>query len=543
MKIPFTTYEETCRRFRWDLPATFNYGRDVVDLWSAVAPERLCLQWQDQAGRQQRFAWREMCELTNRFANTLAGAGVRKGDRVIVMLPRIPEWQIALVGCTKLGAIPVPCIEMLTGKDVAYRIRQSGAVAVVTTRAATSKFPTMEQFRLRLAVGGAPGWADLAEALSGASASFTCDDTALEDPAIIYYTSGSTGLPKGVTHASRGLYTWRNSAWYWHDFSADDLVWCTADTGWSKAGTAVLFAPWSCGASVFFYDGPFDARRRLDLIERNGITVFCGAATEFRHLINEDLPRWDLSRLRLAASAGEMVNPEIVRRWEETAGCKLVEAYGQTETLMTVANHERAPRRLGSMGRPLPGTEMAVLDDNNAPLPPGRSGQLAVRLPNPQLMLGYWNEPERTAATRAEHSGVEYFLTGDRVSMDADGYLYYEGRTDDIISSAGYRIGPVEIENALAEHPAVLESAAVPAPDAERGEIVMAYVVVRAGFVPSPALAAELQDHVKHSTAPYKYPRAVVFIEELPKTASGKILRRELKARAFATAQSGGMQP
>jgi len=540
MKVPFTTYEETYGRFRWELPAVFNYGRDVVDDWAARTPDRLCLVWQDDAGSERRFTWAEMSALTNRFANVLTRAGIGKGDRVLVMLPRIPSWQIALVGCTKVGAIPIPCIEMLTEKDVEYRVRHAGAVGAVTTAESAAKFKDADRLKLRLAVGGAPGWTEFAAALEAESDTFTCPDIAIEDPAIIYYTSGSTGLPKGVTHSARGLYTWRISGWYWQDFRPDDLVWCTADTGWSKAGTTILFAPWSCGSTVFFYNGRFDPKERLRLIEKLGVTLFCAAATEFRHLINADFSAIDLSKLRLAVSSGEMVNPEVVRRWEEVTGRKLVEAYGQTETLMTIANNERAPRKAGSMGRPLPGTAVAILDDDNAPLPPGEVGQLAILLPNPQLMLGYWNEPERTAATRATHDGVSYFLTGDRASRDADGFVTYEGRTDDIISSAGYRIGPLEVENALVEHPAVLESAAVPAPDPERGEIVKAYVVLRPGFTPSPDLVKDIQEHVKRMTAPYKYPRAIEFIAELPKTASGKILRRVLKAQSANAANTSG---
>lgn len=329
--------------------------------------------------------------------------------------------------------------------------------------------------------------------------------------------------------AARSLYAWRVSGWYWQEFSESDHVWCTADTGWSKAGTAILFAPWSCGSSVFFFNGRFDPQERLSLIQEQGITVFCAAATEFRHLIRQDLGRYDLSRLRLTVSAGEMVNPEVIRQWEELTSCRLVEAYGQTETLMTVANHAREPMRPGSMGRPLPGTSAAVLDETGNPLPAGQRGELAIGLPNPQVMLGYWNEPERTAATRTTSMGREYFRTGDLVIMDADGYLFYEGRTDDIISSAGYRIGPMEIENALIEHPAVLESAAVASPDAERGEIVKAFVVLRPGHLPSAALTGELQEHVKRATAPYKYPRAIEFVADLPKTATGKIMRRMLK--------------
>ena len=313
-------------------------------------------------------------------------------------------------------------------------------------------------------------------------------------------------------------------------------MWCTADTGWSKAGTSILFGPWSCGAAVLFYHGPFDPRERLALIARHRVTVFCAAATEFRRLVNEEVSGFDLSALRLAVSAGESVNPEIVRRWSALTGVALLDGYGQTETLMTVLNYRCMPVKPGSMGRPLPGIEIALLDGDGRAQRGAATGQLAIRLPNPQLMIGYWNEPERTAAGKTMLDGIEYWLTGDVVRSDEDGYLFYEGRADDIISSAGYRIGPMEVESALIEHPAVQESAAVAKPDLERGEIVKAFVVLKPGFAPGAALAHDLREHVKRVTAPYKYPREVEFVAELPKNASGKLLRRLLRDREYAAA-------
>jgi acyl-coenzyme A synthetase/AMP-(fatty) acid ligase len=429
-----------------------------------------------------------------------------------------------MIGCLRVGVIPIPCIDMLTAKDVKYRVEHSGAAGAITTQASVGKFPDLQ---LRLAVGGAPGWLDFDRAVAAADPECLPERMAAEDPVAMYYTSGSTGNPKGVTHAARALYAWRLSSQLWQDLKPSDLMWCTADTGWSKAGTAILYGPWSCGAAVVFYNGRFDPRERLALLAKHRVTVFCAAATEFRRLVNEDLTPYDLSALRLCVSAGETVNPEIVRRWREKSGVPLLDGYGQTETLMTVLNYPFMPVKPGSMGKPLPGVEIAVLE-----------GQLAIRLPNPQMMLGYWNEPERTAAGKTRAGDTEYWLTGDMVRQDADGYLFYEGRADDIISSAGYRIGPMEVENALAEHPAVQESAAVGKPEAKRGEIVKAFVVLKAGVAGSPQLAAELQEHVKRSTAPYKYPREIEFVAELPKNASGKLLRRVLRGRCRdATAQ------
>jgi acyl-coenzyme A synthetase/AMP-(fatty) acid ligase len=510
------TYEGLYEGFRWELPGTFNFAADVVDAW-ARDPDKLALLWCDETGREERYTFQRIVERSKRLGNVLRGSGLKKGERCIVMLPRLPQWQIAMVACLRVGVIPIPCIDMLTAKDVKYRVEHSGAAGAITTQANVPKFSDL---KLRLALGGAPGWLDFDKAVDAADPECLPERIAAEDPVAMYYTSGSTGNPKGVTHAARALFAWRLSSQLWHDLKPGDLMWCTADTGWSKAGTAILFGPWSCGAAVFFYNGKFDPRERLALLAKHRVTVFCAAATEFRRLVNEDMSPYDLSALRLTVSAGETVNPEIVRRWREKCGVPLLDGYGQTETLMTVLNYPFLPVKPGSMGKPLPGVDSAILD-----------GQLAIRLPNPQMMLGYWNEPERTAAGKRRVGDDEYWLTGDMVRQDADGYLFYEGRADDIISSAGYRIGPMEVENALAEHPVVQESAAVGKPDAERGEIVKAFVVLKQGVAGTPQLAAELQEHVKRTTAPYKYPREIEFVAELPKNASGKLLRRVLRGR------------
>jgi len=356
----------------------------------------------------------------------------------------------------------------------------------------------------------------------------------LEEPATIYYTSGTTGSPKGVTHAVRAIHAWRWQAKYWTDLGPGDLMWCTADTGWSKAGTSVLYGPWSMGAGVLFHDGAFDPARRLELLEKHRVTVFCAAATELRRLVYEDVSARDLSALRHTVSAGEALNPEVAQRWAEATGRPVHEGYGQTETLMSVHNYPGLPQKPGSMGLPLPGYEIAIMDEDGTRKASDDAGMLAIKLPNPNFMLGYWREPERTREQIVEADGTEWWLTGDAAHMDADGYVLFHGRSDDVISSAGYRIGPSEVENALLEHPAVQECAAVASPDPERGEVVKAFVVLAAGHEASDALVAEIQEHCKRLTAPYKYPRRVEFVDELPKNVAGKILRKELKAREFA---------
>lgn len=527
-------YDARYENFEWQLPITFNYGRDVVDDWAARTPNHPALIWSDDTGISRTFTYAQISRLTNQFANVLRKHGVGVGDRVVIMLPRIPHWHIAMVGCIKAGAIPIPCIEMLTQKDVDYRVKHSGAIGVVTTLASTEKFRALDGLLTRISIGYQDDWIDFDQAMVDASDHFVPVDTGLDDPAIIYYTSGSTGMPKGVTHAARALYAWRISSMFWHELTQDDVIWCTADTGWSKAGTSILFSPWSCGATVLFCEGRFHAARRLEYIQQFGVTVFCAAATEFRHLVNEQISAAALTTLRMAISAGESVNPEVLRQWQERTAVPLIEAYGQTETLMTVANYAGSPVKPGSMGRPLPGCRLVVVNEEGEVVAANGKGQLALVLPNPQFMLGYWEDPERTAQTKIHREGVDYFLTGDMASIDEDGYIYYEGRSDDVISSAGYRIGPMEVENALMEHPAVVECAVVASPDELRGEVVKAFVVLRPDSVGDAALVDELQHHVKSVTAPYKYPRKIQFVGELPKTITGKILRRQLRDQEFA---------
>jgi acyl-coenzyme A synthetase/AMP-(fatty) acid ligase len=533
MKNAMPDDSATYGAFRWEVPSHFNFGGDVVDSWAKDA-SRLALIWCDEQGRERRFTFAEISALSNRFANLLQELGIGRGDRVLVMLPRLPEWQIAMVGCLKLGAIPIPCIDMLASGDVAYRIEHSGARGAVTTAANVAKFNGPWTLAARVSVGAAQGWTELEQGLAGCSDRFAPARLEADEPAIIFYTSGSTGKPKGVTHASRALFAWRVVATHWPALTSSDIMWCTADTGWSKAGTSILFGPWSCGTAVLFYNGRFDPRRRFELLAKHRVTVFCAAATELRQLVLQDVQPYDLSALRLAISAGETVNPEIIERWRSLIDVPLLDGYGLTETLMNVVNTPQMPVKPGSMGRPLPGTEIAVLDPENRPAMVGQPGRLMIRLPNPQAMIGYWNDPELSAAAIVRRDDGEWFNSGDIVKVDEDGYVFYLGRSDDVINSAGYRIGPVEVENAVMEHVSVQECAVVGSPDTERGEIVKAFVVLRPGIAGSELLAKEIQEHVKRVTAPYKYPRKIEFVDGLPKTATGKIQRRVLRDREHA---------
>jgi acyl-coenzyme A synthetase/AMP-(fatty) acid ligase len=521
-------YPGTVSSFSRDVPAEFNFATDVVEVW-AQDPNRLALICVNEAGEEQKHTYAQIAEAARRIGHTLTTGGVNAGDRVIVMLPRIAEWQISMVACLRIGAVPIPCITMLTASDLAYRCRDASAVAVITTEGETHKFDALEDLSLRIAVGEPPaGWIRF-DASSDRTTAGKAARVAREQPAILYYTSGSTGNPKAVSHSSGALYAWRTSAEFWLSLDDGDVIWCTADTGWSKAGTSILFGPWSRGAAVLFYDGPFDAVRRFELIERYRVVCFCAAATELRRLVAEDVSAFDLSSLQLAVSAGESVNPEIIERWTSLVGTPLLDGYGQTETLMTIANMPGVEVRPGSMGRPLPGVEAGVLTEAGTVDGHNAAGQLVIKAPNPQLMLGYRLNEQRTADSYIDVDGSSWFLTGDNVEIDADGYFFYTGRVDDIIGSAGYRIGPQEVENALIKHPAVRECAVVGAPDAERGQIVMAYVVLVPGTTGSDDLVRELQQHTKTTTAPYKYPRRIEFVADLPTTVTGKIRRDVLR--------------
>ncbi len=529
-------YRELASSFRWDVPERFNFGVDVVDAWAAER-NGPAIAWENAAGQEIALSFADVSRLSNRLASALRTAGVAKGDRVLVMLPRIPEWQIALVACLKIGAVAIPAIEMLTRRDIAYRIRNAEATAAICRSAEIGKFADVEaELRVRIALGGGPGWTSWDAAMASGTEALTPADVTSEDPALMYYTSGSTGHPKGVLHASRAIYAWRMAAFFWLDLTPEDRIWCTADTGWSKAGTSIIWGPWSAGACAFFYDGPFVPAERLRLLEKHMVTVFCASSTEINRLTAEPVANYDLSLLRRTISAGEAVSPVAAERWERATKCQVSEAYGQTEALMMVLNYPSEPLKYGSMGWPQPGLDIDIVDDEGRRQPSGVEGHVALKMPSPQMMLGYWKDPERTEACFVDGPEGRWYLSGDRARKDEDGRFWYEGRADDVINSAGYRIGPLEVENVLLEHPSVQECAVAASPDPARGEIVKAFVVLKPGYTATPDLAAELQSHVKAQTAPYKYPRAVEFIDELPKTVTGKIRRRTLKDREFGRA-------
>jgi acyl-coenzyme A synthetase/AMP-(fatty) acid ligase len=523
-------YEREIREFRLEAPARFNFARDVVGRWGQD-PEKLAMHWLGPAGEECRLTFRDFDERSERFAEALQRHGVGPGDRVMVQLPRVPEWWEVLLGCLKAGAVAVPGTVLLTPKDIHYRTRLAEGVLYVTDPEGAAK---LDQVRAEC-----PSLRDvivIGDQYEGELAAGTGRarqvDTASADPALIYFTSGTVGNPKMVlhTHASYPIghvITGR----FWLDLKPGDLHLNLSETGWAKAAWSSFFGPWNQGAALFVQDarGKFSAAETLQLLEAYPITTFCAPPTAYRMLVLEDLAR-ARTHLRHCVGAGEPLNPEVIASWERGTGLTIRDGYGQTETVLLCANFPGLEVRPGSMGKPSPGLSVAVIDDDARVQPPGGEGDIAVRVA-PERPVGifkeYWRNPEATAACQRG----DWYVTGDRARVEEDGYFWFIGRSDDVIISAGYRIGPFEVESALVEHPAVAEAAVVAKADEMRGTIVKAFVILVPGREGSEQLAAELQEHVRTVTAPYKYPREVEFVSELPKTISGKIRRVELRGK------------
>ena len=530
-------YEKTRAEFRLDVPDRFNYTIDVVDRWAREAPNKLALIAVGPDGRAAtRHTFGEISRDAHRAAHFFAGLGVAKGDRVFVQLPRVPEWYATVLGCLELGAVAMPGTSLLMPRDIEYRVNAAEACLVVTdaqgAERANEVVASCPSLRAKVVVGAdMPGWKRLEAGMAGASDEpVHADPTACDDPMLIYFTSGTTGYPKMVlhTHASYGI-GHDITARFWHDLGPEDVHWTVSDMGWAKAAWGKLFGQWRLGAALVMWNvvGKPDPDRLLRIIAEQGVTSFCAPPTLYRAFVQLDLDRYDWSSLRHCTSAGEPLNPEVIAKWKRATALDIYDGYGQTETVNLVGNYPCLAIKPGSMGRPAPGFDVEIVDDAGTVQPAGVEGHLAVRTePRPVgLFREYWRDPARNA--EAFRNG--WYYTGDRAYRDADGYIWFVGRADDVIISAAYRIGPFEVESALLEHPAVAEAAVVGKPDAERGQIVKAFIVLAAGHHASGNLAAEIQEHCKRVTAPYKYPREVEFVAELPKTISGKIRRVELR--------------
>ncbi len=545
MHLPdMTDYEETCRHVRFEAPEHYNFGFDLIDARAETADKTACVAVDAPGEAITAFTFGDLARSSNRFANVLRELGARRGDLAYVMIPRIPAWYDVLIGCAKAGVVAMPATSLLTPRDIEYRVNASRArFAIVTddnadkVDAVRAACPSLERLVVVSRRGGSesrPGWTDLRAAMDAAPASFAPErPTRADEPMLVYFTSGTTSMPKMVPRNHGYALAHALTGRYWMDLREDDVHWTLSDTGWAKAAWGVLFAPWQMGAAIVLHDAEgFDADLHLRLIGRLGVTTFCAPPTVYRMFAQMDLDGYDLGSLRHSLGAGEPLNPEVIKVWEEVTGNVIRDGYGQTESINLLANYPALPVRHGSMGKPVPGFDIDVVDDDGARLGPGEIGHIAVRVYGasrpPGLFDGYINAPE-TNETAFRHG---WYYTGDTATRDEDGYFWFVGRADDIISSASYRISPFEVESALLEHPAVAESAVVGQPDELRGEIVKAYVVLAESYEPSPALGTEIQDFVKELTAPYKYPREIEFRPALPKTISGKIRRVELRAES-----------
>jgi len=531
-----TDYEAEYAAFRWDRPERFNFAIDVVDRWAIERPDAPALLHCDDRGNRKVYSWRELAERSVHAALFLRDLGLGPGDGVFTMLPRLAEWWILALGCMRANLVLMPGTTMLTGKDIRYRLELGRARAVVTTAEHVSKFEVGAHADVIAWIStdeAAGPWVRFrSQTVDGARAA-EFPENAADDRMLVYFTSGTTGMPKMVpqTHASYGIGHVVTGK-YWLDLGPDDIHFTLSDTGWAKCAWGKVFGPWSQGACSVVYDfrGRFDAKALLDLLGREKVSTFCAPPTAWRAIVLEDLKRWSLPALRHVISAGEPLNPEVIEAWKRATGLTIREGYGQTETVAIVGMFQCIPFRAGSMGKPSPGFDVRIIDHEAREVAVGQEGDIAVRV-KPERPVGMFAGYLGDEATNAAALRGDFYVTGDRAVRDEDGYLWFVGRADDVIKTSGYRVGPFEVESALLEHPAVAESAVVGVPDEKLGQRIKAFVVVKPGVASSEALAAELQEHVKRTTAPYKYPREISFVTELPKTVSGKIRRVELRQK------------
>ncbi|MBN1167887.1 MAG: AMP-binding protein [Methanospirillaceae archaeon] len=538
-----TDYESFYQEFSIDVPGYYNFGYDVIDHWADIDRNKLAMIWVDQKGLEKKYTFRDLRNLSIQAANILLKYEINKGDRVLIMLHRIPEWWIFVIALIKLGAVVCPCPTMLTPHDLKYRINAGKFQMVITDIENSGKIEEIckecPTIRSRMLIDGdLPNWISYhyellypAPVSRHTISSLSPIRTKASDPMLIYFTSGTTADPKMVLHDNSYPLGHITTARLWQDLQSNDLHFTSSDTGWAKCAWGKIFGQWIEGACIFVYDsrGKFKATELLPIIEHYEITTFCCPPTIYRMLIIADLKKYDLRSLRHCVSAGEPLNPEVIRIWKEETGLSIFEGYGQSETCCCIATFPCMKQKPGSMGKPMPGWRIELHDEGGNPVSDGEEGRIAISLkPRPVgLFLEYLDNPEANAESFTD----DFYYTGDKAYRDEDGYLWFVGRDDDVIKSSGYRIGPFEVESALLEHPAVQESAVIGVPDPLRGTVVKAFIILHDGYDPSDSLKKDIQRFVQEVTAPYKYPRVIEFVTELPKTLSGKIRRGELRKR------------
>ena len=540
-RIDFDSYEDFMENFTIEVPPAFNFGFDVVDEWAAYDSEKRALVWCDDEGEEKTFTFKDISLLSNKAANAFAKMGISKGDIVMCILRRRWEYWVVATALCKLGATIIPASLQLTKKDVVYRANSAGVKAIVCVdddyvctqvEEALPESPTVKD--VIVVAGSREGWKRFDDIIEGESDEFTrpVGDAGVtsNDIMLIYFTSGTTGNPKAVEHNFAHPLGHIITAKYWQQVQEDKLHMSVTDSGWAKFGWGKIYGQWIAGATIFAYDmEKFVPTKLLQKMQDYKLTTFCAPPTMYRFMLQEDVASYDLSSIENFATAGEPLNAEVTLQWEKITGKKIREGFGQSEGPVLLATFPWIEPRPGSMGKPSPFLNIRLLDDDGNAVEEGEEGAICVtRLREaypPGLFVGYFGDEDLTK----EAVGGDYYNLHDMAWRDSDGYCFFVGRNDDVIKCSGYRIGPFEVESALIEHPAVIECAVTAAPDPIRGKVVKASVILAAGYEPSDELVKELQDHVKHTTAPYKYPRIVEFVEDLPKTIGGKIKRKQIR--------------
>ena len=525
-KYTLGTYDEMCAQHSWDVPEQYNIARDVCDKHER---ERLAMVWEDWRGVERRVSFGELQDLSNRFANVLEANGVERGDRVATLLPSLPETAAVFIGTYKRGAILLSLSVLYGDEGIEHRLRDSQAKAVVTDVANRHRIPAGLVEKVLVIDGREESDdVDLGSALDQASDRYEQVATTADDPAQLYYSSGTTGRAKGILHAHRYLLAHEEFE-FSHDVRDGEIFHGSGEWAWA-AGICPLLGPWRFGAVALVQarKAGYDPEEHLRFLSKHGVQNMFTTPTALRAMtgVGDAAKRYPLDRLRITCSAGEPLNPEVIRWFRGQFGITVLDFYGLTESYPLCGNFPTVEVREGSMGRPMPGWDVAVLDEDEQPVEQGERGEICLRArSNPHYPLGYWNRPEDTE----EVFGGDWFHTKDAASVDGDGYFWYAGRADDVIISAGYRIGPFEVESACVEHPAVKEAAAVASPDPRRGDIVKAFIVLTGGHEPSKELAEKIKRHVRERHSAYAYPREIEFVADLPKTLTGKIRRVELR--------------
>lgn len=540
-KTHFESYEDFMTNFKVKVPQDFNFGYDVVDRWAETDPDKEALLWTNDKGECRRFTFGDIKRESDKTASFFQSLGIGRGDRVMLILKRHYQFWFSIIALHKLGATVIPATHLLTPKDIVYRCKMADIKAIVcsgdeiVTDHILKALPDCPTVKSVISTGPVvpEGWHDFNSSIEQAQP-FKRPALANhnDDVSLLYFTSGTTGEPKMVAHDFTYPLGHIITGSFWHNLHEDSLHLTLADTGWGKAVWGKLYGQWIAGADVFVYDfDKFEPVDVLHMIHNYGITSFCAPPTVFRFLIREDLSKFDLSSLKYCTIAGEALNPSVFEEWKKLTGIRLMEGFGQTETTLTVATYPWCEPKPGSMGLKGPMYDIDLVDDNDEPVEDGVHGEIVVHLHEGKKPLGlfkeYLNDPQLTA--KAMHDGI--YHTGDVAWRDEDSYYWFVGRKDDVIKSSGYRIGPFEVESALMTHPAVVECAITGVPDEVRGQVVKATIVLAKNYKgkEGPDLVKEIQNHVKKVTAPYKYPRIIEFVEELPKTISGKIRRAAIR--------------